>query len=100
MRRCSSRKISYARRECKRRVGGALSPWGRVRSGGGHEKSKDGQPVGCCKACVGHLFAGVGIYKPHDTLPEYLMFYHTLLWVVCRPPGEEHISIVHRFLFL
>ena len=81
--------------------GGVASPWGR--SPWGHKggaRTVDGKPVGCCKACVGRIFAGVGIYKPHDTLLEYLMFYHTLLWVCCRPPGEEHISIIHRFLFL
>lgn len=91
----------------QRTVDGELDDWsavgvssrdgaGRPRGGGGDR----GRSVGCCKACLGHLFAGIGFYKPHDTLLEYLMFYHTLLWVVCRPPGEEHISIIHRFLFL
>lgn len=27
----------------------------------------------------------------------YMMYYHTLLWVVCRPKEEQHIPVLHRF---
>ena len=59
-----------------------------------------GAKVGCCRSCLGQAFAAMGYYKDEHTLLEYLMFYHTLLWVCCRPPGEEHILILHRFLFV
>ena len=43
---------------------------------------------GGCHACLGHLFASLGFYAPRTPLLSYLMYYHTLLWVVCRAPGE------------
>ena len=55
---------------------------------------------GCCRVCVAHLFAGVGLYRPEASLLAYLMYYHTLMWVVCRAPGEEHIPICHRLSFV
>ena len=27
----------------------------------------------------------------------YMMYYHTLMWVVCRPKAEQHIPVLHRF---
>ena len=52
------------------------------------------------RVCLGHLFASVGFYKPEASLFSYLMYYHTLMWVVCRAPGEEHIPIMHRLGFV
>ena len=55
---------------------------------------------GVCRTCAGHMFAGLGFFRPEQSLITYLMYYHTLLWVVCRAPGEEHIPIVHRLSFV
>lgn len=55
---------------------------------------------GCCHACVASMLASVGMYKPESSLLSYLMYYHTLMWVVCRAPGEEHIPVCHRFSFV
>ena len=59
-----------------------------------------GRPRGVWRACLGHIFAAFGLYKPRVPLFSYLMYYHTLLWVVCRAPGEEHIPICHRLSFV
>jgi hypothetical protein len=58
------------------------------------------RPRGIWRQCVGHALAVVGFYKPEVPLFSYLMYYHTLMWVVCRAPGEEHIPICHRLSFL
>ena len=68
-------------------------------SGALDAKSQIAQPTpkgAECHACVGNVLASVGFYQPETSLLSYLMYYHTLFWVVCRAPGEEHIPIMHR----
>jgi hypothetical protein len=52
------------------------------------------------RLCVAHVLAAFGCYKPDMPLLHHLMYFHTLFWVCCRAPDEEHIPVVHRLYFV
>ena len=49
--------------------------------------------AGWCRDFTAHALGAFHLYQPETSLLTYLMYYHTLLWVVCKPPGEEHIPM-------
>ena len=69
-------------------------------AGSADAAAEDTRPHGACRTCLGHMFASIGYYAPNVPLFSYLMYYHTLLWIGCRAPGEEHIPIMHRLGFV
>lgn len=50
--------------------------------------------------CIERLMIWSGLERPNCSMLEYLCFYHTILWVVCRAPEERHIPVPHRLGFL
>tara|TARA_B110001452_G_C15201449_1_gene416950 strand:+ start:164 stop:973 length:810 start_codon:yes stop_codon:yes gene_type:complete len=50
--------------------------------------------------CFARLMIWSGLERPNCSMLEYLCFYHTILWVVCRAPEERHIPVLHRLGFL
>ena len=43
-----------------------------------------------------HRQAGCACYRPNCSMVAYMMYYHTILWVICRPKEEQHIPVLHR----
>ena len=84
--------------ECDRMLSDVAAGWRPDRSNAAEDD--DGQPRSVCQACAGRSLAAFGCYRPEESMLTYLMYYHTLFWVVCRAPGEEHIPVVHRLFFV
>lgn len=51
---------------------------------------------GCLATCL----AWCGLFLPEVSMLRYLGHYHTLLWVACSAPGEQHVPVLHRCGFV
>ena len=83
-------------KECDRMLVDVASGWRPDK----RDVEEDGGGKSGCRLCVAHVLAAFGLYSPEEPLLSHLMYYHTLLWVCCRPPGQEHIPVVHRLYFV
>ena len=83
--------------ECDRMLADVASGW---RPDATDAQLMDAERKRGWRRCVGHVLAAFGCYKPELPLLSHLMYYHTLFWVICRAPDEQHIPVVHRVYFV